>query len=113
MSSPSNISDNGMEEIKLPKNCKENRYYHKHRQVILEKKLKKRLEDPEYRAKFEEKQKKKAEKEEMEKIKAAKREERKKAAEERLEKAEVKKKMKLERISEILNSSASVPSGAK
>jgi hypothetical protein len=38
-------------EQKLPKNCKENRYYYRHREEILEKKRLKRLEDPEYQAK--------------------------------------------------------------
>ena len=31
-------------EPKLPKNCKENRYYYKHREEILEKRRQKRLE---------------------------------------------------------------------
>ena len=38
-------------EIKLPKNCKENRYYYKHREEILEKRRLARLADPEYQAK--------------------------------------------------------------
>jgi hypothetical protein len=37
--------------VKLPKNCKENRYYYRHREEILEKQRQKRLEDPEYQAK--------------------------------------------------------------
>ena len=40
------------EEIrKLPKNCKENRYYYRHREDILEKKRIERQETPEYQAK--------------------------------------------------------------
>lgn len=37
--------------IKLPKDCKENRYYYRHREEILEKRRQKRLQDPEYQAK--------------------------------------------------------------
>lgn len=40
------------ESIKLPKNTKENRYYYKHREEILAKNREKRLQDPEYHAKF-------------------------------------------------------------
>lgn len=71
--------------IKLPKNCKENRYYYRHREEILERKRQKRLEDPEYAAKYEERLRKKAEKEaekeELERIKKEKRELRRKAVE--------------------------------
>ena len=70
-----------MEGVKLPKNCKENRYYYRHRDDILEKRLQKRLEDPEYQAKYEERIRKKAEKEELEKKRAEKRELRKKVVE--------------------------------
>ena len=38
-------------EIKVPKDCKENRYYYRHREEVLERKRKKRMEDPEYQAK--------------------------------------------------------------
>jgi hypothetical protein len=48
-------------EPKLPKNCKENRYYYRNREDILERKKQKRLEDPGYKVKYEERQKKKAE----------------------------------------------------
>jgi hypothetical protein len=67
--------------VKLPKNCKENRYYYRHREEILEKKRQKRLEDPEYKAKYEERQKKKAEREEVEKQREEKRKLRKKVVE--------------------------------
>lgn len=100
-------------ELKLPKNCKENRYYHRHKAEILQKKLEKKLEDPEYKAKYEERQRKKAEKEELERQRAEKRELRKKAVEQLIEKAENKKKIKNERISEILNTSSLVSSGVK
>ena len=81
-------------EQKLPKNSKENRYYYRHKTEILEKKLQKKLEDPEYRAKYEERQRKKAEKEELERKKSEKRELKKKA------------------IAELLNSDKN-PSGVK
>lgn len=37
--------------LKLPKNCKENRYYYRHREEILERQRKRRIENPEYQAK--------------------------------------------------------------
>jgi hypothetical protein len=77
------------EEQKLPKNCKENRYYYRHREEILERKKQKRLEDPEYQAKYEERQKKKAEREEIERQRAEKRELRKKIVEQILNPVEV------------------------
>ena len=52
---------NEITEVKLP--CKEMKYYYRHREEILEKKREKRLEDPEYKAKYEERQIKKEEKE--------------------------------------------------
>lgn len=51
-------------EHKLPKNSKENRYYYRHRDEILEKKRQKRLEDPEYQAKVKEREEAKKRKEE-------------------------------------------------
>ncbi len=59
---PTNRTD--ISGIKVPKNCKENRYYYRHREEILANRLNKKLEDPEYKAKYEEKQRKKKEKEE-------------------------------------------------
>lgn len=58
-------------EQKLPKNCKENRYYYKHRLEILERKKQKRLEDPEYQAKqlAKEEAKKAKEEEKLKKLK--------------------------------------------
>ena len=55
------------DSIKLPKNCKENRYYYRNKEKILERRHQKRMEDPAYREKYEEKQRKKAEREEKEK----------------------------------------------
>ena len=68
-------------QVKGPKICKENRYYHKHREDILEKKFQKRLEDPEYKAKYDERLRKKAEREEIERHRAEKREIRKQIVE--------------------------------
>jgi len=55
------------DSVKLPKNCKENRYYYRHREEILEKKRQKRLEDPEYQAKQKAKEEAKKAKEEAKK----------------------------------------------
>ena len=55
-------------QIKAPKDCKENRYYYRHREEILEKRRQKRLEDPEYQAKQKEKEEAKRQKEEQRKI---------------------------------------------
>jgi hypothetical protein len=57
------------EEQKLPKNCKETRYYYRHREDILERKKQKRLEDPEYQAKQLAKEEAKKAKEEEKKLK--------------------------------------------
>jgi len=56
-------------DIKLPKNCKENRYYYNHREEILNKRKQKRMEDPEYQIKQKEKEEKKKQKEEEKKEK--------------------------------------------
>lgn len=101
-------------EIKLPKNSKENRYYYRHREDILEKKRLKKMEDPEYRAKYEERQKKKAEREELERKRAETRELRKNKIEEVMKKNQInqiKKQLKKERISEILGTNSLVSSG--
>ena len=47
---------------RLPKNCKEIRYYYRHREEILAKKREKRQTDPDYQAKQLAKQKRKEEK---------------------------------------------------
>ena len=72
-------SKNEITEVKLP--CKEMKYYYRHREEILEKKREKRLEDPEYKAKYEERQRKKAEREELERKRKEKREQTKKMVE--------------------------------
>ena len=56
-------------EQKLPKNCKENRYYYRHREEVLEKQRQKRLEDPEYQAKQKAREEAKRAKEEEKKQK--------------------------------------------
>ena len=70
---------NEITEVKTP--CKEMKYYYRHREEILEKKLEKRLEDPEYKLKYEERQRKKAEREELERKRKEKREKTKKMVE--------------------------------
>jgi len=72
-------SKNEAQELKTP--CKEIKYYYRHREEILEKKREKRLEDPEYKAKYEERQRKKAEREELERKRKEKREQTKKMVE--------------------------------
>ena len=64
-------------DIKLPKNSKENRYYYRHREEIIEKRLQKKMEDPEYKAKVEIRMVKKAEREALEQKRVLKREMRK------------------------------------
>ena len=81
-------------EIRLPKKCKETRYYYKHREEILARRKEKKLEDPEYQAKQEEKQRKKAERDALE--------------QERVLKKEIRKKM----VGELLNP-PSILSGVK
>jgi len=56
---------------KMPKNCKENRYYYRHREEILAQKREKRLEDPVYQAKQKEKKEAKEKREEEKKVKHA------------------------------------------
>ena len=65
-------SKNETQEVKSP--CKEMKYYYRHREEILEKKREKRLEDPEYKLKYEERQRKKGEREELERKRKEKRE---------------------------------------
>jgi hypothetical protein len=72
------------QEVKLPKKCKETRYYYKHREEILARRKEKKLEDPEYQAKYEERQRKKAERDALEQERALKRELRKKVVEQLL-----------------------------
>jgi len=72
-------SKNETQELKTP--CKEIKYYYRHREEILDKRKQKRLEDPEYKAKYEERQRKKAEREELERKRKEKREQTKKMVE--------------------------------
>ena len=69
---------------RLPKNCKGTRYYYKHRQEILARRKEKKLEDPEYQAKYEERQRKKAERDALEQERLLKKEMRKKVVDELL-----------------------------
>lgn len=75
---------------KLPKNCKETRYYYRNRDRILEKRRQKRLEDPEYQAKQKQKEDAKKAKEEEKLIKLK---EKLKAKEEALKVTEEEKRM--------------------
>ena len=73
----------GESTIKLPKNCKETRYYYRNREQILEKRRQKKLEDPDYQAKLQAKEeaKKAREEERVAKKKEIAREKAKKKAE--------------------------------
>ena len=66
---------------KQHKICKELKYYYKHREEVLGKIHQKKMEDPEYKAKYEERQRRKAEREQLEKRRTEKRELRKKRME--------------------------------
>ena len=55
------MTDQPIEEIKLPKLTKEIRYYYKHREEILAKQRAKRMEDPDYAARQEQRRKQKEE----------------------------------------------------
>lgn len=50
-------------DVKIPKNCKENRYYYRHREEVLARKKEQRMASPEYIAKQEEKEQKRKMKE--------------------------------------------------
>ncbi len=50
-------------EVKIPKDNKSNRHYYRHREEILEKRRQKKLENPEYVAKMQERERKKQERE--------------------------------------------------
>ena len=51
-------------DVKIPKICKENKYYYAHREEVLARKKEQRMATPEYKAKQEEKEQKRKEKEE-------------------------------------------------
>lgn len=61
----------GQSEIKLPKDCKETRYYYKHREEILARRKEKKLEDPEYQMKQQAKKEAKEKKIEERKVQHA------------------------------------------
>jgi hypothetical protein len=108
--------------IKAPKNCKENRYYYRHREELLEKRRLKRLQDPEYqakqKAKEEAKQKakeealKKKEEERLKKLKA-KEEANKLHEEERKKQIEERFREKAKKKAELLGVTPLKPSGVK
>ena len=87
-SEPNTVAD-GESIKKMKKTQKEIKYYYTHRAEILEKKRQKKMEDPEYKARYEERQRKKAEKEQLEKQRAEKREQRKKMVEQMLNPAPI------------------------
>jgi actin-related protein len=71
-------------DVKLPKNCKENRYYYKHREEILERRRQKKMADPEYQAKQKVKEEAKEAKQRIKEEEKKRRELRKKAVEQLL-----------------------------
>lgn len=52
----------------MPKDCKENRYYYRHREEIRMKRLQKRMEDPEYAEKYKKREEAKAKRAEQKKV---------------------------------------------
>jgi hypothetical protein len=75
----SDLSGTAANEILLPivtdeKISKAVKYYHLHREEILERRRLKKLEDPEYKARIEERLRKKAEREEAEAVRRAEKE---------------------------------------
>ena len=81
------------ENITLPKNTKENRYYYRHRDEVLARKKEQRMSDPEYRARQEEREKNRLEREAE---KERKRLEREAMREKKRLEQEANNKMKLE-----------------
>jgi hypothetical protein len=101
-------------EQKLPKNCKENRYYYRNREQILEKKRLKRLEDPEYQAKQLAKEEAKKKKEETMILKLREKEEAIKASEpERKRLKEERARERAKKKAELLGVLPVVPSGVE
>lgn len=84
--------------IKIPKNCKENRYYYRHREEVLERKKQKKLENPEYQAKVQAREEKKKAAEEAKKAK----EEAKKAKEEEKKAKEIAREIKRAKTAKLL-----------
>jgi hypothetical protein len=100
------------QEHKLPKNCKENRYYYKHREEILERKKQKRLEDPEYQAKQKAKEEAKKAKEEGKLLKLKEKEEEIKSSEaNRIKQKEERARERAKKKAELLGVQHVVSSG--
>jgi hypothetical protein len=102
------------EEQKLPKNCKENRYYYRHREEILERKKQKRLEDPEYQAKQLAKEEAKKAKEEAKLLKLKEKEEAIKSSEAtRIKQKEERARERAKKKAELLGILPVVSSGVE
>jgi hypothetical protein len=102
------------EEQKLPKNCKETKYYYTHREQILERKKQKRLEDPEYQAKQLAKEKAKKAKEEAKLLKLKEKEEAIKSSEEtRIKQKEERARERAKKKAELLGILPLVSSGVE
>ena len=101
-------------EYKLPKNSKENRFYYRNREEILEKRRQKRLEDPEYQAKQKAKEeaKKAKEEERINKLKA-KEEAIKSKETERIKQKEERSRERAKKKAELLGVLPVVSSGVK
>jgi hypothetical protein len=84
------MTDQSIEDIKLPKLSKEIRYYYKHREEILARQRAKRMEDPEYAARQEQRRKQKEEEE----VRKQEREAMKKEKQERDEKLKLERETK-------------------
>jgi flagellar biosynthesis/type III secretory pathway protein FliH len=103
-----------IEDPKLPKNCKENRYYYRHREEILERKKHKRLEDPEYQEKQKAKEDAKKAKEEAKLIKLKEKEEAIRSSEsERKKQIEERGRERAKKKAELLGVLPAIPSGVK
>ncbi len=101
-------------EQKVLKNCKENRYYYRHREEILERKRQKRLEDPEYQAKQKAKEEAKKAKEEEKLKKLKEKEEAIRSSElEKKRRKEEKSRERAKKKAELLGVSPAVASGVK
>ena len=94
-------------DIKLPKMCKEIRYYYRHREELAEKRRQRLLQDPDYQAKQLEKEEKKRAKEEekqraKEEAKRVKEEEKEAKRLEKLKEKEQAKEAKRKKKAELL-----------
>jgi hypothetical protein len=80
-------------DVKIPKKTKELVYYYRHRVQLLAKRLEKKLQDPEYVAKQQEKEKKRMAKEEEKELKRKEKEEKQKLKVAEKEEMKVAKRM--------------------